>query len=477
MRLVPRGLRARITVAVALLVTVVVALAGLVIVARIDHRDRSDVDRQLAARAEKVQEDADKLLEQGNHAGGDEGQSDQDQDEYGGLLTGSQSLVRVLSDGQVVAQRGETPPFPLPVPERDGYSTLQGDGQTWRSLTGPLGTSGDRVELLQDIEPIERRLSDNIALVAAVTLLAAAVTAIGTWLITRLLLHPLQRLRTGALAISADVTGPALPAVDRPREVADLSHALNAMLDQLRTSMEATRRFTADAGHELRTPLTTLGMTLETLQRNPDLPEARRTRALEAMRTEHRRITALLTGLQSLARGDAHALPGRTPVDLTALLAEAVQHASRRHPAVAYRLGPAAPVTMRGWPAGLRLAVDNLLDNAALHGRTDGNVDIRLSHDSATIRITVSDDGPGIPPDQRQAMKERFTRGSRTHAPGSGLGLALVEQQAQLHHGTLRLGPSPDGGLQAIVSLPSAPEAGPDTDTDIDIDADTDTSG
>jgi len=457
MRLVPRGLRARITAAVALLVTVVVALAGLVIVARIDHRDRTDVDRQLAARTEKVQEDADKLLEQGDHAGGDEGQ-----DDYGGLLTGSQSLVRVISDGQVVAQRGETPPFPLPVPERDGYSTLEGDGQTWRSLTGPLGTSGDRVELLQDIDPIEHRLSDNIAIVAAVTLLAAAVTAIGTWLITRLLLHPLQRLRTGALAISADVTGPALPAVDRPREVADLSHALNAMLDQLRTSMEATRRFTADAGHELRTPLTTLGMTLETLQRNPDLPEAQRTRALEAMRTEHHRITTLLTGLQALARGDAHALPGRTPVDLTALLTEAVQHAARRHPAVTYRLEPAAPVTVQGWQAGLRLAVDNLLDNAALHGRTDGHVDIRLSQHGTTVhgttvRITVDDDGPGIPPDQRQSMKERFTRGSRTHAPGSGLGLALVEQQAQLHHGTLHLGPSPGGGLQAIVSLPSEP--------------------
>ncbi|MFG2344711.1 sensor histidine kinase [Streptomyces phaeochromogenes] len=250
---------------------------------------------------------------------------------------------------------------------------------------------------------------------------------------------------------------PALPAVDRPREVADLSHALNAMLDQLRTSMEATRRFTADAGHELRTPLTTLGMTLETLQRNPDLPEAQRTLALEAMRTEHRRITTLLTGLQSLARGDAHALPGLTPVDLTALLTEAVQHAARRHPAVTYRLEPAAPVTVQGWQAGLRLAVDNVLDNAALHGRADGHVDIRLSQHGTTVRITVGDDGPGIPPDQRQAMKERFTRGSRTHAPGSGLGLALVEQQAQLHHGTLHLGSGPGGGLQAVVSLPSAP--------------------
>lgn len=73
------------------------------------------------------------------------------------------------------------------------------------------------------------------------------------------------------------------------------------MLDQLWTSMEATRRFTADAGHELRTPLATFGMTLETLQRNPDLFEPQRRRVLEAMHAEHRRITTLLTGLQALA--------------------------------------------------------------------------------------------------------------------------------------------------------------------------------
>ncbi|MFF1836036.1 ATP-binding protein [Streptomyces sp. NPDC058231] len=455
MKLAPRSLRSRITAALALLVTVVVALAGLVIVARIDHRERSDVDRQLAARAEKVQQDADKLLDQGDHQEGDHGQ-----DDYGGLLTGSQSLVRLISNGQVVAERGESPPFPLPVPERDGYATIQGDGQTWRSLTQPLNNTGDRVEVLQDIDDLQRRRGDNIAIVAAITLIAAVVTAVGTWLITRFLFHPLQRLRTGALAVSADVTGPALPAVDRPQEVADLSHALNTMLDQLRTSMEATRRFTADAGHELRTPLTTLGMTLETLQRNPDLPEPQRTRALEAMQAEHQRLTRLLTGLQALARGDAHALPERTAVDLSALVTEAAHHATRRHTSVTYRMAPASPVTIQGWPTGLRLAIDNLLDNAALHGRPDGVVDIQLSRHSGLARITVSDDGPGIPPDQRHTMKERFARGSRTHAPGSGLGLALVEQQARLHYGSLHLGQSRSGGLQAVISIPAGPGPG-----------------
>jgi two-component system sensor histidine kinase PrrB len=113
---------------------------------------------------------------------------------------------------------------------------------------------------------------------------------------------------------------------------------------------------------------------------------------------------------------------------------------------------------VHGWPVGLRLAVDNLLDNAALHGRPEGTVDVQLTHDTDTVRITVGDDGPGIPADRRQAMKDRFTRGARTRSPGSGLGLALVDQQAHLHHGTLHLGAAPAGGLEATLSLPSTPE-------------------
>jgi len=169
----PRSLRSRITAAVVLLVTVVVALAGLVIVARIDHRDRTDVDRQLAARVEKGDQDADKLRDQGDHPSGD----GDDSDDYGGLLAGSQSLVRLVSGGKVIAQHGETPTAPLPVPTRDGYRTIDTDGQTWRSLTRSLSTTGERLEVLQDIDPIERRLADNTAIVAAVTLLAALATA------------------------------------------------------------------------------------------------------------------------------------------------------------------------------------------------------------------------------------------------------------------------------------------------------------
>ncbi|MFB7708884.1 ATP-binding protein [Streptomyces sp. NPDC056105] len=131
-------------------------------------------------------------------------------------------------------------------------------------------------------------------------------------------------------------------------------------------------------------------------------------------------------------------------------------------PDATYRPMAVTPATVTGWPVGLCLAVDNLLDNAVLHCRPDGSVDIHLAHDTgrSTVRITIGDDGPGIPPDQRYSMKERFTRGTRTRAPGSGLSLALVDQQAHLHHGTFHLGQSPAGGLEAALVLPGAGEPG-----------------
>jgi signal transduction histidine kinase len=450
MTVVPRSLRAQITASVALLVMVVVALAGLIIVVRIDHRDRADVDQQLSSRAEKVRQDADKLLNQGDHAN----------DEYGGLLAGSQSLVRLVLNGQIIAERGDQPTVALPVPAEDGYVTLRVGDQTWRSLTQPLaGGSGERLQVLQDLAPIEDRLADNTRLVTVIALVATIVTGSGVWLIATLVLQPLQRLRAGAARIRTADDGQRLPAETRPQEVADLSAALNGMLTQLETSTQSTRRFTADAGHELRTPLTSLGINLETLQRNPDLPPEQRLEILTAALAEHHRITALLEGLQTLARGDAGALPARVDIDLTDLLEEAVRHAQHRHPHTTYRLtvDQMRPPYLDGWQTGLRIAIDNLLDNAALHGKPDGRVDVMLHRDDSQAYITIDDDGPGIPAADREAMKERFARGPNPRSHGSGLGLALTQQQADLHRGTLTLADAPGSGLRAILALPLNP--------------------
>jgi len=454
-----RSLRAQIVLSVALLVAVGVALSGLAIAWRIDRQDRGQVDRQLRARAVKVQEDVGKggdskgsLLDGGNKdSSRAEGPSN--------LLAGTESLTRVLSGNEVIAQRGDGVPPETAIPSPAGLATVTIEGQSWRSLVEPTGyVAGGRLQVLESLAPVEQRLHDNWRLIAIVAASATLLTALAAWLVAGLVLRPLQRLRQGATKIGPGAgRDQRLPEPTAPTEIAELSATLNEMIERQQRSMEATRRFTADAGHEIRTPLTGLGMDIETLARNPDIDPGRREEMLEAMSREHGRIVSLLEGLQALARGDAEALPDREAIDVPELIGQAVESARRRHRGVGFAIGEIEPATVDGWPDGLRLAIDNLLDNAALHGREGGTVEIATICEGETVRISVSDDGPGIPARDRERLRRRFARGERPRAPGSGLGLALVEQQARLHGGLLELADAPTGGLEAALALPLSP--------------------
>jgi signal transduction histidine kinase len=219
--------------------------------------------------------------------------------------------------------------------------------------------------------------------------------------------------------------------------------------------MEATKRFTADAGHELRTPLTGLGADLETLRRNPGISADKREEMLEAMGAEHQRIVRLLDGLQSLARGDSEVLPGREAVEVSEILREAVIAARRRYPRVTFQLTPPSePAVLECWSDGLRLAIDNLLSNAAIHGKPDGLVEASVEVTEETMVLAVADDGPGVDASLRQRVVSRFSRGPEPRGCGSGLGLSIVEQQARLLEGALSLGESDAGGLSAQITLP-----------------------
>jgi two-component system sensor histidine kinase PrrB len=224
-----------------------------------------------------------------------------------------------------------------------------------------------------------------------------------------------------------------------PAEVHDVAESLNAMLARLETSVAAIERFTADAGHELRTPLTSLRANLSVLGHGPD------ERVLMDLERDVARLAALLDGLQALARGDAGAAE-REPVDVGEVADAALVDARRRHPAVDFALGD-GELVVHGDASGIRAALDNLLENAARHGANTVRVGI------AGDRVTVDDDGPGIPASERERVFERFARGSRTSAPGSGLGLAIVAQQAALHGGEAHIEDSPLGGARVVVTM------------------------
>jgi two-component system, OmpR family, sensor histidine kinase PrrB len=186
------------------------------------------------------------------------------------------------------------------------------------------------------------------------------------------------------------------------------------------------------------------------------MPEVERRRILEDVVHEQAALVSLLDALQALARGDAGASLPRERLDFAEVVDAAVEAARRRHPGARIELSaPEERQEVSGWPDGLRLLVDNLLENALRHGGP--KIAVELQRDGSMVSFSVSDDGPGIPLHERERIFERFTRGKGAAAPGSGLGLALVAQQASLHGGEVEVGSSPAAGARFTVRLPVAP--------------------
>jgi two-component system, OmpR family, sensor histidine kinase PrrB len=458
----PESLRARITLAAVLAVALAGLAAGTALVTAVERDGRAAVDSDLRARVARIapasQRDDDFGGGFGRGRGGPRGGER--------LLIGSGTFAQVAFNGRVYDQGGDVPDDVPPIPARDGFATLEIDGHEWRSLTMSLGANGGdpRLQLASSLAPVKARADSLRRLVLVIGLAALALTALAAWGFTTLAVRPLGRLRAGAARVSgAEDLSTALPDDEGPIEVRSLARALNDMLARLRVStatmeraLHATRRFAADAGHELRTPLTGLRANLDALARNPDLPPAERDALVADTTAEQERIVHLLEGLQALARGDAAESLPREDVELADLVDGALYAARRRHPAIDFELADEIDeAEVHGWAGGLRLLIDNLLDNAALHGRAGGRVRVGLARDADDLCLRVEDDGPGIAAADRERLLEPFARGPATTAPGTGLGLAIVAQQVALHGGDLRLSESALGGLAVHVRLPA----------------------
>jgi len=456
----PGSLRARITLAAVLAVALAGLAAGAALVAAVERDGRAAVDSDLRARVSRIApESQDDDFDRGGFGRGPRGGQR--------LLVGSGTFAQVSVDGTVYDQGGDVPDHVPAMPARDGFATLEIDGEKWRSLTMSVGPNGTdpRLQLASSLAPVAARADSLRRLVLVIGLVALALTALAAWAFSTVAVRPLARLRAGAARVSGaeDLSTP-LSDDEGPVEVRSLARALNEMLARLQAStaameraLHATRRFAADAGHELRTPLTGMRANLDTLARNPHLPPAERAALVSDMAAEQDRIVHLLGGLQALARGDAAETLPREEVELADLVDSALYAARRRHPGTGFELADAIDeASVHGWGGGLRLLVDNLLDNAALHGRTGGRVRVGLAREDGTLHVCVEDDGPGIPAAERERLLEPFARGTATTAPGTGLGLAIVAQQAALHGGELRLEDSPLGGLGVHVALPVA---------------------
>jgi signal transduction histidine kinase len=238
-------------------------------------------------------------------------------------------------------------------------------------------------------------------------------------------------------------------------EVARLGTTFNRLLDRIEDTRRRERQFTADASHELRTPLAILRAELE-LARN-HATDRRFLTALDSALEESDRLSGLVDDLLLLARADAGPACAQTLVDVAQVADELLPGfralAGRRRISLS-RTGDAG---VRADPRALARAVANLLDNAIRHAPDGGTVTLDVDQRSDGTAITVTDDGPGAPPEERDRMIQRFAQGDPGRRGGAGLGLAIVASVAAAHDGSLELADAPSGrGLAVTIRLPTA---------------------
>jgi len=311
------------------------------------------------------------------------------------------------------------------------------------------------------------------AVVGGATVLVLGTVAVGGTVIVRRALRPLSRVAATATRVSQvrlDRGEVELPQrvdekdTDPRTEVGQVGAALNRMLDHVGEALEArhasetqVRQFVADASHELRTPLASIRGYAE-LSRRHDVPEDV-AHLLSRMDSEAHRMSGLVEDLLLLARLDAGRPLEYQPVDLTALVVDTVSDAhaaGRRHD---WRLDvPEEPVVVTGDRSRLHQVVANLLANARTHTPEGTVVTVSVSPAGDQAELSVTDAGPGIPPDLLPHIFERFARGdgSRSRTAGStGLGLAIVQAVVTAHRGTVAVTSEP-GRTTFTVRLPLA---------------------
>ena len=212
------------------------------------------------------------------------------------------------------------------------------------------------------------------------------------------------------------------------------------MLAALEESIENQRRFVADASHELRTPLTSLQTNIEVLKQQERLDPAQRGELFADLEREAHEMRDLIAALLELARGDANLEHVAVPLD--ELVENAIDRARARFPNVHFN-AHIEPATVEGVPERLERAVWNLLENAGKWTAPGSSVDVTL----AGGELRVRDHGPGIAPEDRGRVFDRFYRASSARAlPGSGLGLAIVREVAEAHGGSVSAEDAPGGG-------------------------------
>ncbi|HTT82208.1 MAG TPA: HAMP domain-containing sensor histidine kinase [Rhizomicrobium sp.] len=314
----------------------------------------------------------------------------------------------------------------------------------------PVARGGQtlRIQIGQDLEHpdviIDDIVAGYLAHVAWFTLPILLLLLVIDILIVRRALAPVTRASDMARAIDPGRIDLRLPADDVPAEVRPLVLAINQALDRLEEGFRAQREFTADAAHELRTPLAVLRARIDTLSDRD---------TVAGLRSDLENMTHVVNQLLAVAELEANSAGAMETVDLHGICSEVA--ASLAPIAIAQKkdialTGAEPPVFVRGNAPMLHRAIRNLAENALRHTPEGTSVEIGVSRDGA---VSVSDEGPGVAPAERELIFRRFWRRDRSRADGAGLGLAIVSRIVEAHAGKIDVENRASGGAMFSIRL------------------------
>jgi two-component system sensor histidine kinase ChvG len=340
------------------------------------------------------------------------------------------------------------------------------EGTLFISAAAPVAGTGEVLLLTRNARDIRRVVRDERTTLLIILVVTLLVSILLSLFLERTIALPLRRLARAArrvrLGRAREVRVPTLPA--RRDEIGLLARALHDMTQSLRKRIDATEAFAADVTHELKNPLASLRSAVDSLDRVED-PELIR-QLVEVIRSDVARLDRLIVDIAETSRLDAELSRARfEPVDLGALLETMLElwraRAAERKVRLAFARPRAGSAVIMGDDSRLERAIDNVVDNAISFSPAGGLVEIGAADVGGEVVLTVEDDGPGVPSDQREAIFRRF-HSVRPEEEGfgrhSGLGLAIARATVEGHGGRIRVEDRHDGrsGARFCLTFPEA---------------------
>jgi heavy metal sensor kinase len=388
----------------------------------------------------------------------------------------SGKFIQVLDRaGQVGIKSTNLRTHQLPVTRVSFQSALAGEstfesfedfqGRPFRILTWPVVQGGRVVHVLQigtSLDEIRTATGKIGTILFASIPLLLLFAGIGGWLITGRFIAPIARITSTAGELTAETLNRRIDYQGPDDEMGKLVSTFNGMVERLNTSFSTLKRFSADVSHELRTPLTIMKGEVDLALRRERGGEEYR-EALGSVREEIDRLSAVIDDVLTLARSDLGTQAMETrPIELCELIGSVVAKLAPLGESRGVKVHRCSreSLAISGDPGRMERLLANLLDNAIKYTPSGGDVFVDCRESRGHAVVTVRDTGPGIPPEHRDRVFDRFYRVPGSGPQGTGLGLSIASWIARIHGGWIEIVDPPGGGTQVDVWLPLGKEKG-----------------